>query len=108
MGPGRPSYCMAGRTKRVICSDGKIVPCNYFKSSNYLCGNALTDNLLNIWVNSTILNKFRYSMEGYEECLKCSNATKCAGGCKAFSLAFYKTPFKPDPYCSIYNLSDLS
>ena len=95
-------FCMAGRLKMVICADGNIVPCDYFKSKKFVCGNALTDDLEKVWLDSDIMNKFRYSMKGYESCFSCKFIKKCGGGCKALSLAFCGSPFKPDPYCSIY------
>lgn len=101
-------FCMACRLKMVICANGNIVPCNYFKKQNYFCGNALIDNLKKVWDDSPIMKKFRYSLKGYETCSGCKYFEKCAGGCKAFSLNVFGNAFKPDPYCSIYGFKNVS
>jgi len=98
-------FCMAGRLKMVICANGDVVPCNYFKSAEFLCGNALRDDLRAVWSESAMMNKFRYSQDGYESCGGCPSQKKCAGGCKAFSKHFFADAFKPDPYCSVYQLN---
>jgi radical SAM protein with 4Fe4S-binding SPASM domain len=99
-------FCMAGRLSMVISADGSIVPCNYFKEPEYICGNALNDNLLDVWQKSSIMEKFRYSMDGYDTCGTCENLKSCYGGCKAFARAVSGKPFSQDPYCSIYNLNN--
>ena len=68
----------------------------------------LTDNLLKVWLESEILQKFRYSLEGYEKCYNCKLIERCAGGCKALSLGMNGNPFSPDPYCSIYGLNNVN
>lgn len=100
-------FCMAGRLKMVICANGDIVPCNYFKSAQSVCGNALRDNLLAVWTESETMRAFRHSLDGYQRCSGCAHLTKCAGGCKALSNAMCGTPFTPDPYCSRYGLCDV-
>jgi len=95
-------FCMAGRLKMVICADGTIVPCDFFKSKSFVCGNAIKDNLLTVWQKSPVMNKFRYSLEGYESCQSCGAFSKCGGGCKALSYGFYGNAFMPDPYCKSY------
>ncbi len=99
-------FCMAARLKMVICANGNIVPCDYFKSEEYVCGNAVADDLKEVWLNSKIMNRFRYSMDGYESCSSCDFVQKCAGGCKALSLGFYGNAFRPDPYCQTYGFKN--
>jgi AdoMet-dependent heme synthase len=99
-------FCMAGRLKMVICANGNVVPCNYFKDKEFLCGNALQENLLEIWQDSEVMVKFRYSMDGYESCAGCDFVEKCAGGCKALAKGFGHDPFFPDPYCKEYGFSN--
>lgn len=100
-------FCMAGRLKMVICANGDIVPCNYFKTPEYVCGNAVRDNLLEVWESSACMTKFRYSLKGYESCYSCEHFRRCAGGCKALSYFFYSRPFSPDPYCKTYKIKAL-
>ncbi len=92
-------FCMAGRLKMVICSNGKVVPCNYFKDPKYVCGDATKEKLLKIWKDSEVMNRFRYSMKGYESCNSCEFIKGCAGGCKALALGLRGKAFSPDPYC---------
>lgn len=97
-------FCMACRLKMVICADGSIVPCDYFKDKAYVCGNALKDNLLDVWKNAGVMDKFRYSLDGYDECRSCSEFGSCGGGCKALANAVSGNPFSPDPYCKVFKL----
>jgi radical SAM protein with 4Fe4S-binding SPASM domain len=101
-------FCMAGRVKMVICANGDIVPCNYFKHPEYVCGNALRDDLLAVWTEAPVMQRFRYSLDGYESCVDCTSLKKCAGGCKALSLALSGEAYRPDPYCREYTLRDIS
>lgn len=100
-------FCMAGRLKFVICANGDIVPCDYFKSTQFICGNALSDDLKLVWSSSKVLKRFRYSLEGYDDCEDCGCLKKCAGGCKALSYAFFGDPFMPDPYCKFFGLRNV-
>jgi radical SAM protein with 4Fe4S-binding SPASM domain len=102
----RIPFCMAGRFKMVITANGNIVPCNYFKSNNFICGNALEDNLMNVWTNSTIMKKFRYFMPKEEKCIKCKLVDLCTGGCRAFAETLLGDAFRGDPYCVIQGLRD--
>jgi radical SAM protein with 4Fe4S-binding SPASM domain len=99
-------FCMAGRFKMVITADGKIVPCNYFKNKDFICGDALKENLLEVWQNSKIMNEFRYFIPKEEKCQKCKLVNLCTGGCRAMSLKLTGDAFKADPYCITYNLKD--
>lgn len=99
-------FCMAGRFKMVITADGKIVPCNYFKNKEFICGDALKDNLLELWQNSEIMNKFRYFIPKEEKCQKCNLINLCTGGCRALAFKISGDAFKADPYCLTCNLKD--
>lgn len=101
----RTPFCVACRLVMSICADGTIVPCDFFKNTDYACGDALRDNLLFVWQNSAIMKKFRDSTEGYETCISCKNFESCKGGCKAFANAISGNPFSPDPYCTIFELN---
>lgn len=99
-------FCMAGRFKMVITASGYIVPCNYFKSEKFLCGNALTDDLLKVWKDSSVMKKFRYFIPKEDKCSKCDLLRLCTGGCRAFADKLLGDPFRGDPYCVIYGLRD--
>jgi len=99
-------FCMAGRFKMVITADGKIVPCNYFKNKEFICGDSIKDNLLEVWQKSEIMNKFRYFIPKENKCQKCKLVNLCTGGCRAMALKMSGDAFKADPYCITYNLKD--
>ena len=99
-------FCMAGRLKMVISANGKIIPCNYFRTKKFVCGNALKGNLLEKWQNSPILKTFRYFLPKEEKCQKCKLINLCTGGCRAMSFFIEGDLFKADPYCLKYNLKD--
>jgi len=99
-------FCMAGRFRMIITATGQIVPCNYFKEKEFVCGNAIQDNLLDVWRNSPILKKFRYFYPKDIQCVNCENVALCTGGCRAFSKFMCGNPFKGDPYCLDYNLKN--
>lgn len=102
----RIPFCMAGRFKMVIAANGQIIPCNYFKEEEFVCGNALKDNILDVWRNSEVMKKFRYFEPSDSKCTSCRNVGLCTGGCRAFAKYLLKDPFLGDPYCTIYNLKD--
>lgn len=95
-------FCMAGRLKMVISVNGSIVPCNYFREKEFVAGNALKDDLMDVWKNSEMMIKFRNFYP--HECRSCPNGSYCAGGCRALSYVLSKDAFVPDPYCSKYSL----
>ena len=99
-------FCMGGRFKMVITASGQIVPCNYFKKKEFLCGNALKDDLLKVWKNSSMMKKFRYFVPGEKKCQNCDFLNLCVGGCRAFALTVLGDAFKADPYCLLYDLKN--
>ena len=96
-------FCMAGKYKIVITANGFVVPCNYFKTEEYVCGNVKVDNLLDLWKNSEILKKFRYFSGNNIKCKDCSSEF-CKGGCRALADKILGDPFGGDSYCIKYNL----
>jgi len=99
-------FCMAGRFRMVIAATGQIVPCNYFKEEQFVCGNALKDNLLTVWRESEVMKKFRYFNPTDKKCVNCKNVGLCTGGCRAFAKYMCGDPFVGDPYCTIYDLKN--
>ncbi len=92
-------FCMAGRVKMIITADGSVIPCNYFRKKEFICGDAVKENLLEIWQNSPLLKKFRYFMPKEEKCQKCNFLGLCTGGCRAFSYYLKGDLNLADPYC---------
>ncbi|MFA5126112.1 MAG: radical SAM protein [archaeon] len=100
----RAPFCMGGKFKMVITANGKIVPCNYFKKEEYICGDTIKDNLLDVWQNAPIMKKFRYFEPVEKKCQQCTMKRLCKGGCRALSDHLLGDPFKADPYCTVYGL----
>lgn len=96
-------FCMAGRFTMIITTSGDIVPCNHLKKKEFYCGNALTDNLLDIWQNSEMLCKFRNYDCSDKGCETCKKFKTCAGGCKAMAYMIKGDCFDKDPYCEEFS-----
>lgn len=96
-------FCMAGRFTMIITASGNIVPCNHLKKKEFYCGNALTDNLLDVWQNSEMLCKFRNCDCSDKGCGTCKKFKTCAGGCKAMAYMIKGDCFDKDPYCEEFN-----
>ena len=92
-------FCMAGRFTMIITASGHIIPCNHLKKKEFYCGNALEDNLLDVWQNSEMLNKFRHYDCSDKGCDSCKKFKTCTGGCKAMSYMIRGNCFEKDPYC---------
>jgi pyrroloquinoline quinone biosynthesis protein E len=99
-------FCMAGRLKMVICANGNIVPCNYFKEPEFVCGNAREHDLLDVWRNSPTMLQFRSDADVPAGCESCSQRSRCAGGCRALARNLTGSAFAQDPYCSVYRLNN--
>jgi len=96
-------FCMAGRFTMVITASGDIVPCNHLKKKEFYCGNALKDNLLEIWQKSEMLCQFRNYDCSDKGCDTCQKFKTCAGGCKAMAYMLKGSCFDKDPYCEEFN-----
>lgn len=95
---GNTYKCLASKVMLFIKEDGEVVPCPYFFES---IGNLKEKSLIEIWRNSTLLNKLRDDTYLASECKLCDYSKECFGGCRAG--AFYTNGginFK-DPYCWI-------
>lgn len=100
-------FCMAGRFTMIITASGNIVPCNHLKKKIFYCGNALNGNLLDIWQNSEMLNKFRHYDCSDKGCSNCKKFKTCAGGCKAMAYMINGNCFDKDPYCEEFNTYEI-
>ncbi len=99
-------FCMAGKYKFIITANGFVVPCNYFKSEKWVCGDARKENLLKIWHESEGILRFRYPKLNNSKCKNCDLNKLCQGGCKALAERMMGDPFGGDPYCIEYNLGN--
>jgi len=96
-------FCMAGRFTMVITASGHIVPCNHLKKKEFYCGNALKDNLLDVWQHSEMLSKFRNYDCADKGCESCKKFKTCTGGCKAMAYSIKGNCFDKDPYCEEFH-----
>jgi len=82
-------HCAAGKYKLVVDYKGDIYPCRYFQTKKYLCGNAIEDDLAEIWKNGKGFKYFRDIILKNElplQCQSCFKKDKCRGGCLAWRI----------------------
>jgi radical SAM protein with 4Fe4S-binding SPASM domain len=79
------SECIAGKSLCLIRPNGDVVPCPAFKQNvDYAAGSIKDNSLIDIWLNSEILQKFRtFKYENITGCRNCLLLPKCQGGCTA-------------------------
>jgi len=86
--------CGAGITHLAILADGTILVC---RRMPIILGNALKDNIADVFLNSTKLNEIR-KIEKMEKCKKCELLRYCRG-CPAVAYASTGNWNSPDPQC---------
>lgn len=91
-------FCEACTAYCAIESNGDVIPCSFFNSTEFIAGNLLQDNLKNIW-ESKVFSQFRNLGQLQEKCIKCSNRKYCHGGCRAATYYVTGSLIKPDPRC---------
>ncbi len=78
--------CHGGRDTIVVRPDGELHPCPAWKDIKGMSlGNARTDSLGKVWLDSEVLNLFRGLTPDdlHGECSWCPNKAMCGGGCPA-------------------------
>jgi radical SAM protein with 4Fe4S-binding SPASM domain len=98
--------CAAGKYKLVVESDGRVFPCNFFKSGEFYCGNILTDDEYCIWKTGKGFNLFRQLILDDKvpgECNKCLKKPRCYSGCRAWASTYEEGGFEnvKDRRCEI-------
>lgn len=88
------SGCGVGRNTISIMPDGEVLPCSRLPIK---IGNINNNSLLEIFSESTLLNKFR-NISSFDKCVDCPLKFECRG-CPAISFAMTGDCFKPDPQC---------
>jgi radical SAM protein with 4Fe4S-binding SPASM domain len=79
------NVCDAAIYQIVIGPDGGIRPC---VESSVVVGNALKDNLKEVWINSPELISIREFRGVPESCYECKLVAECRGGCRASALRY--------------------
>ncbi len=78
--------CPAGHTLISISPNGDIYPCAALASDEFRLGNALTDNLDEIWHKNKILcdlRNIKSKVSGY--CKNCERLDSCRAGCRGIA-----------------------
>ncbi len=84
--------CPAAKNGFITCT-GDYYPCDFLRylGTKWLCGNVVSENISEIWSDSSILRDFRHI-----EHVKCKNCahymTRCYGGCISGAIASSENP----------------
>lgn len=87
--------CTAGLAALYISVTGEVYPCPFISMS---CGSVFKNTLVDIWINSSILNRLRNRKSYAGRCKTCKHINYC-GGCRAASLYITGDLFGSDPNC---------
>jgi radical SAM protein with 4Fe4S-binding SPASM domain len=79
-----------------ILANGDVYPCRRLPIK---LGNALKDELINIFLFNKKLNYIRNLNNASETCRKCFHFETCLSGAKCISYAWFKKLNYPDPQC---------
>ncbi|MFP3945292.1 MAG: radical SAM protein [Archaeoglobaceae archaeon] len=87
--------CGCGRLYWALQPNGDLTPCVFFPVT---LGNIRQDSFMDVWLNSSVLEKARKREEYAEKCSSCSSRSIC-GGCRARAYAYYGDVAETDPGC---------
>lgn len=90
--------CGAGSKILSVSANGNVFPCHMFFDEQFLLGNALEDNLNDIYMN----HKPLFSVNEKTECSKCEYQYICGGGCLFRSYIIRGHLEDTDPLCPLY------
>jgi radical SAM protein with 4Fe4S-binding SPASM domain len=100
------SACTAGRTGMMICTDGKVIPCEQMpETEEYFCGDVSYQSIEEVW-NSDRLKELTYGIEANRfkdrPCFDCEQREKCLhaiGICIRNLAMFHGSIYNPDINC---------
>jgi len=92
--PEAGAACSVGISGLTIMPDGVVYPCRRLPVS---LGNALHDDLLELWLENSFLNKMR-NPTSVAACVSCQHLHICRG-CRAAAYAMSGDAFGSDPHC---------
>lgn len=96
----KKKYCGAGKEIVSVMPDGDVYPCDALISKEFFCGSALHEDLSDIYVNSSTLNRVRkVTVEDSSICGSCDFRYLCGGGCIAESFFKKGKADVPGPDC---------
>lgn len=82
--------CGTGQGTIYICANGDIYSCPNMMHSDYRIGNALKDNIKDLYFNSPVYQKLRslnVNRDYGRECMECEVKHFCGGGCRGVCIA---------------------
>ncbi|MBN2141968.1 radical SAM protein [Candidatus Woesearchaeota archaeon] len=80
--------CPVGHTLLSIAPNGDIYPCVALSAPEFRIGNALTDNLEDLWKNSQVLKDLRRLKSRIKgKCQTCDRFDRCRGGCRGITYS---------------------
>jgi len=87
----------------VIAPDGSIFPSEEASAMGdvAISGNALVDDIREVWISNTLLNRLRSLEWLYEPCRSCAIKTECRGGSRFIAYMLTGNLFSPDPTCPL-------
>lgn len=100
MGALEAARCPAGRSRFVIDSNGDVYGCELLTGNRFREGNALRDDLSEIWTNGFRAFRER-SPERMEGCDRCPLRSVCNSGCPARAYGRRGTLLAKDPLCGL-------
>lgn len=105
------SACAAGRSMMMICTDGKVIPCEQMpETKEYFCGDVTRQSVLEIW-HGHRLKELTYGIprdkfQG-QPCYDCDQREECLGTygtCIRDLTVHYGSIYLPPPNCPRHNL----
>ncbi len=92
--------CPVGHTLLSIAPNGDIYPCVALSQEQFRIGNALSDDLRDVWQNSPALRQLREVKSRIKgKCSSCRRLDHCRGGCRGIALSLTKDLWISDPTC---------
>ncbi len=100
-GRGYLTACSGMMKTLAVRADGVMVPCGQI--SNIELGRINKDDLLEVWQNHQVLNRFRerrnISLRSFNYCYDCDYIRHCTGGCPALACTMLNDAYQPCPDC---------
>lgn len=90
--------CLQGEAVCGITADGKIIPCPIANHEEFIGGDVMEDDLIEVWNNSKVFKHFR-DVKEIDICNSCEFSEKCVGGCRCAAFGYYNKAKAPDPIC---------
>jgi radical SAM protein with 4Fe4S-binding SPASM domain len=99
--------CGVGGGTLSIDSDGSVYPCHLLHNQKYSLGRITESPFTAIWEHLKTTRWHNISVDEIEECKDCIIRYICAGQCRARALAYARSLYSPDPFCSYFKQATL-